>query len=379
MGKIATVASFLLGVLALVAPGEALDLPVTDGGWALEGPSVKVAKEDGRDAIAIETGVAYRRDVRLGDGTVEFDVKLTRRRSFVYVMFRMQDDREYEEMYLRPHKSNLPDAIQYAPVYQGQSAWQLYHGPGATAAVELPPAWVHVRLVLQGSRAALFVGNEREPALVVPRLAREPRAGYLAIRGFVPRGTPGEGPCAWYSDLRVFPGRTDFDFTSVAPPPPSGAGTVREWAVSAAFAPAVGGLPSPPDQAAVGPYRRVETEPSGLLEMHRYVKVPAGGRETTAAARVHVVAEKDGLYVLDLGWSDEATVFLDGRPLFRGEAAYSFDNPRRDGLIGYDQARLFLPLRAGDNELLVVVEDGFGGMGLMARFPDPSGLRLEAR
>ena len=43
------------------------------------------------------------------------DVKVTRRRSFVYVTFRMEDEQEYEELYLRPHKSGLPDAVQYAP------------------------------------------------------------------------------------------------------------------------------------------------------------------------------------------------------------------------------------------------------------------------
>ena len=47
--------------------------------------------------------------------------------------------------------------------------------------------------------------------------------------------------------------------------------------------------------------------------------------------------------------------------------------------IGYDQARLYLPLQAGDNELVVVVADGFGGMGLMARFPDATGLEIDAR
>ena len=217
--------------LALALEASAEDLPVMDGRWELVGRGVAVEKTDGRDTLAVETGLAYRRDVSLEDGTIEVDVKLTRRRSFVYVMVRMADDREYEEFYLRPHKSGLPDAIQYAPVHQGQSAWQLHHGPGATA----------------------------------------------------------------------------------------------------------------------------------------------------GAARLHVRAAREGLHALDLGFSDRATVFLNRRPLFRGEASYSFDNPRREGLIGYDQARLYLPFRMGDNELLVVVSDAFGGMGLMARFPDPTGLELDAR
>jgi hypothetical protein len=81
----------------------------------------------------------------------------------------------------------------------------------------------------------------------------------------------------------------------------------------------------------------------------------------------------------DLGFSDRVTVFLNGRPLFSGDASYSFDAPRRDGLIGYDQARLYLPLEKGDNELALAVADSFGGWGPMGRFPEPAGLEVEAR
>jgi hypothetical protein len=94
---------------------------------------------------------------------------------------------------------------------------------------------------------------------------------------------------------------------------------------------------------------------------------------------VNVRAETAGVRRLDLGFSDQATVFLNGRPLFHGDAHYSFDNPRQEGVIHYGQSTLFLPLSAGDNELAVLVADEFGGWGLMARFPDRSGLEVEAR
>ena len=177
---------------ARLASAQAQPLPLTDAGWELKGPSVKLERYEDRDVLAVENGFAYRREVRLQDGTVDFDVQVTRRRSFVYLMFRMVDDREYEDVYLRPHKSSLPDAIQYAPVYQGASAWQLYHGPGATAAVTFEPgAWTRVRLVLSGEKAAVFVGDLAKPALVIPRLARAAMPGYLALRAFAP---PGRAP-----------------------------------------------------------------------------------------------------------------------------------------------------------------------------------------
>ena len=66
-------------------------------------------------------------------------------------------------------------------------------------------------------------------------------------------------------------------------------------------------------------------------------------------------------------------------PLWHGDAHYSFDTPRQEGVIHLGQASLFLPLARGDNEILVVVSDVFGGWGLMGRFPDAAGLQLEAR
>jgi len=69
---------------------------------------------------------------------------------------------------------------------------------------------------------------------------------------------------------------------------------------------------------------------------------------------------------------------VNGKPIFTGDASYSFDRPRREGLIGYDQARLYLALAAGDNDLSVVVSDSFGGWGLMGRFVGAAGLTLGA-
>jgi hypothetical protein len=363
-----------------VAAGAQETLSFADGRWELPATGATVERVDGREALAIENGFAYRRDVRLQDGTIELDVQVTRRRSFVYLAFRMADDRAYEEFYLRPHKSGLPDAVQYAPVYQGHSAWQLYHGPGATAAVDFEPgAWTRVRLVAQGRRAALFIGDGAQPALVVPRLGHDPRAGYLALRAFVPPGTAGAGPAARFANVSVRAGAPAFDFPA-GPEPPAAAGVVRAWEVSRAFPPAKDpNVSSLPAADVLGEFRRLDALPTGLLELHRLLPLPEGSRAAASVARMRVKAASAGPRAFDLGFSDRVTVFLNGRPLFGGEASYSFDAPRREGVIGYDQARLWLPLAAGDNEVAVLVADAFGGWGLMARFPDAAGLEISPR
>lgn len=375
------VAASVLGAVVASPAGTVRKLPFSDGRWELQGERTAVESKDGRETLRVETGWAYRRDVRLEDGTIDFDVQLTRRRSFVYLAFRIVRDGENEEIYLRPHKSGLPDAVQYAPVWQRSSAWQLHHGPGATAApVFEPGAWTHVRVVLQGRRAALFVGELARPVLVVPQLAREPQPGYIALRGFLPAGTPGEGPIARFANVEIRPNEVAYDFSSLPlAPAAEEAGVVRAWAVSRAFPPARDPRVELPDASTLGSLERLETEPGGLLELHRLVKLLEGSRAAEAVARVHVRAARADLRAFDLGFSDRVTVFLNGRPLFSGDASYSFDAPRRDGLIGYDQARLYLPLEKGDNELAVVVADSFGGWGLMGRFPEPDGLEVEAR
>jgi hypothetical protein len=295
---------------------------------------------------------------------------------------------EREEFYLRPHKSDLPDAVQYAPVWQGRSAWQLHHGPGGTASVPFEAGvWTHVRVAVQGRRAALFIGDMTKPVLLVPHLAREPRAGSIALGGFVPAGTPGKGASARFANVTTRPNAVDFDFeTAIAAQTraeqPSAGGrptVVGAWAVSRSFVSKDSLVPAVPATDVTGQFQRLETDPGGLLELHRYVKVPDGGGNAAAVARVEVRAARAGLYAFDLGFSDVATVFLNGRALFRADASYSYDGPRREGLIGYDQARLYLPLDAGSNTLSIVVSDGFGGWGLMGRFVGADGITTEAK
>ncbi len=358
---------------------------VFDNGWTLQGDRTRIVRDGTRDVLQVETGFAHRRDIKLQDGSIDFDVRLTRRRSFVYVYFRVQSDGEREEFYLRPHKSALPDAIQYAPVWQGRSAWQLHHGPGGTATVPFDSdRWTRVRVVVQGSRAALFVDDMATPALLVPRLARETRPGSVSLGGFLPVDAPGEGPIATFANVKVRPGDVPFDFdaASAKPAAPSTAtestAVVREWAVSPAFVPKDGEDRVPPSSEAEG-WQVISAEPGGLVQLHRHVKVIADSRVAAAFARIHVNAPRAGTFAFDLGFSDIATVFVNGEPVFRGDASYSFDAPRREGLIGFDQARVYLPLKAGRNEVSILVSDSFGGWGLMGRFVGAPGLSVTAR
>ena len=350
---------------------QARALPFDDG-WELTPEGAAIEAWGGRPALRLRTGGALRQDVTLKDGTIEFDLAMADHRSFVYLNFRLVGDSAGEAIYFRPHKSSLPDAVQYTPVWRGESHWQLYHGEWGTAPVRFArDQWMHVRLVLQGRRAALFVGEGETPAMVVP-LAREPVAGPIGFQAFTPSGSaPGGEPVAAVANVVLRPGHVPYRF----PPdtsPVLPAGVIQTWQLSPPFPVDSTPLERLPASSAHdrSAWPVFPAEPHGVLVIGRHLQRPEARAGTVA--RLVLRAERAGPQRLDLGFSDCVTVFLSGRPIFAGDARYSFDRPRQEGLIGLSQAAVWLPLERGDNEVLLAVTDGFGGWGLMARL-DPAG------
>ena len=87
----------------------------------------------------INGGAAVLKDFEMRDGVLDVDVATTAKRGFFGFDVRIdKDGGNYEEIYLRPHRSGLPDAIQYTPVLNTGRNWQLYNGLGFTGAVDIP-------------------------------------------------------------------------------------------------------------------------------------------------------------------------------------------------------------------------------------------------
>ena len=105
------------------------EVPLDDG-WAWGAATPVPATHRGRSCVRIETMHAVPRGVELVDGILEADIAVPVERGFPGVMWRLQDAENFESFFVRPHQVGNPDAIQYTPVFNGLSSWQLYHGPG---------------------------------------------------------------------------------------------------------------------------------------------------------------------------------------------------------------------------------------------------------
>jgi DNA-binding beta-propeller fold protein YncE len=83
-------------------------------------------------------------------------------------------------------------------------------------------------------------------------------------------------------------------------------------------------------------------------------------------ARTTIAAERPERRKLLFGYSDEISVFLNGELLFRGDSSFRVRDSEFMGIVGLNDA-VVLNLNKGENELLFVVTESFGGWGFMAR------------
>lgn len=335
------------------------EVPLDPAGWQAADGRPEVAEHLGRTCLrfpdAFDTPTVA--DLELRDGVIEADILVPALRTFHGVIWHASGD-DFESFFVRPHQVGNPDAIQYTPVTNGISAWQLYHGPGFWSPITFPiGAWFTIRVELAGERADVYVDDPAIPTLAIreQKLGRRSGAVGLLLSGpglHVARfGFSGERPT-----LRG------------TPPPEEAAdpGTIRRWAVSDAFpAERIAGVSELPSAlVADRSWTTLEAEPSGLANLGR-VNGVSDDRDTVLA-RAILRAEHPGTRRLELGFSDRATVFLNGRALFSGDDSYRLRDYRFLGSIGWWYA-LHLPLEAGDNELVVAVSEAFGGWGVQAR------------
>jgi sugar lactone lactonase YvrE len=323
--------------------------------WDLKDAEVK--EYFGRQALA---GTAWLKDTVFENGVIEVDLATDRQRSYPAIIFRRQADGEYEHVYLRPHRAGLyPDAVQYAPVFNGVAGWQLYNGPGFTADVTLPEnQWVHVRIEVKGVQARVFVGDTARPVLVVNELKRGTGKGALGLQG------PRKGSVHFSNFSFSTNDSFQFDPTPAPDPVP---GIITEWSLSSARRVNVISAERFLDgqQPEKINWQSVTAEAGGLVDIARYCK-PVAGETSKIWARATVTSDRKEFRPFAFGYSDDVSIYLNGQIVFQGISGYQSRDPSFLGIIGWNDI-VYLPLEKGTNDLVLSVTETFGGWGFTVR------------
>jgi hypothetical protein len=367
----------LTGALGTTAWAQRQQIPPDSPRWVLEGQA-NPADYLGRKTLYVNGGGATLRDFELRDGVIDVDVATPATRGFFGIRFRISgDDANGEWIYLRPHKSGLPDSMQYTPVLNTGLNWQLYSGPGFISAIDIPKnEWFHMRLEVAAARAKFYVRDMEKPALVIEDLKSGVQKGRVA--------------------LAVLTGATYFSNFEISETPPSAwvrnhpampAGTLTKWSLSPSFDALARDLEralTPAERDAIR-WQDVEAEPPGIVAINRYRESPHP-RVTFASdfskrlepqpgmkvvyARTSILSDRDAVKKLYLGYSDDVSVFVNGKILYRGRSAQNFRDPGFLGIVNPENDVVYIPLKKGHNELMLAVSELGGGWGFICRMEE---------
>ena len=356
---------------------QRLSVPADSARWELQGQA-KAAEYQGCKCLLLDGGAAVLKDLEMRDGVVDVDVATSASRGFVGFDFRIAaDGTNYEEVYLRPHKSGLPDAMQYTPVLNTGRNWQIYNGPGFTGAVDIPKdVWFHLRLEVAGAQAKLYVKDMDKPALVMNDLKSGVQKGQVAL--YVLTGA------TYFSNFEV---RTTPDAPWERHWPPMPPDTLTKWSLSPSYDALERNLerPLPRSESDSIHWQDVEAEAPGFVVIYRYREAPhpmvtfqgdfskrlepQPGMKVVYA-RTSIDSDRDQVKKLYIGYSDDVSVFLNGKILFRGRSAQNFRDPGFLGIVNPENDAVYLPLKKGSNELMLAVSELGGGWGFICRLAE---------
>jgi hypothetical protein len=346
--------------------------------WALEGQA-KPAEFQGRKCLFLDGGAATVKDFELRDGVIDVDIATPATRGFFGIQFRISSDGANAEwVYLRQHKSGYPDAMQYTPVLNTGLNWQIYNGPGFTGAVDIPKdVWFHMRLEVAGAQARLFVKDMDKPALVMNDLKSGVQKGQVAL--YVLTGV------TYFSNFEIRTMTPDAHWERRLPPMPPG--TLTKWSLSPAYDALARNVerPLPSTESEAIHWQDVEAEPPGFVVIYRYREAPhlrvsfandfskrlePQPGTKLVYARTNIESDRDQVKRLYIGYSDEVSVFLNGKILFRGRSAQNFRDPGFLGIVNPENDAVYLPLKKGSNELMLAVSELGGGWGFICRLAE---------
>lgn len=384
--KLLQLSAFIILSSFLTAAYGQQPVPFSDKRWTIQSQGSILEAYKGKNCMYLQNGMAYLKDANFLDGIIEFDICLSYQTSFSGLVFRFIDPSNYEELYLRAQQSGYPDAYQYTPVFNNDPAWQLYHDQfdgvndgfiswkqrdkimGYNGVLSFAfDKWMHVKLLVKGSQAELYLDDMETPAAFIRELKMADRAGSVGVKSNI--GAARYANFSYLSTGDVVLKTKDDGYKPSTPP-----NTIMKWSVSNAFKE---DKMKDMNQLYVSwmnkmKWTTMDAEITGLINLSR-LAAPVDSANTVLV-KLTVISDKDQIKKLDIGYSDRVKAFCNGNALYSGSNTFRSRDFRYLGTIGYFDA-LYLPLKKGDNTICFAISETFGGWGLMGKWENLDGIR----
>jgi len=334
------------------------------------GPDARIEPYLGRNALILSSGRLWLEGTELSNGVIEFDVAIDEGFGFIGPMWRAERRDRFEEIYFRTHLSGKPDAVQYTPVENGLSAWQIFSDENSVAAIDLDyDGWNHLKVVVEGDAADLYF-NSDTPVLHIPDLKTDIGAGAVGLR------VGGRG-AARFSNIEVRPLRASEGVIGAPKETPAlPEGLISSWEVSSPFAEehVETALSLSNDHTDDLTWDTLDTETNGIANLAKL----SGKRSTadTVFVRFNIDSERAQMKELRFGYSDRVRIYVNGKRVYYGNAQWRLRDYRFLGTVGFFDS-VGLDLKRGDNEVIIAVSETFGGWAWAGAMADQSGAEIK--
>jgi hypothetical protein len=271
---------------------------------------------------------------------------------FIGLAFGTRDAKNYELVYISPTEDPAVKNIQYDPIMNGSSTWQIYNGPAYQAFAPFPVGqWTKFALEVQPHSVAVYVGDEAAtPQLVVSSLQHGRSNSRVGFWGNMP------GYIRNFSVDEIAPhpaAETTTDFRKLAAD-----SFVTHWQVSEPF------MPNEQEEYRGG-WKEAAVEENGCLNVNRLYS--AGNKGSAVLAKCTFALEEATDSVISFGFSDRLRMWVNDREVYQGLTKW--DPPHSDGRIRPDHEQIPIRWSAGENTILAEITnlEGMFGWGLAVK------------
>lgn len=380
--KIFTIA--LLFVLSVGHAQQKITIPFNPGAWEHDKEQVEFLTYKNRSAVRGkgESDVnILLKDTEFTTGTIEYDVEF-KGNGFPGIGFRSSDDRKNTELfYIRYFGTVNPLSrytLQYAAVMDGINLWDITDEYQSASEI-YDGQWNHVKLVISENQMKVYVNDMEKCALHVPILEGSRKKGKIYLTGDV-----------IYSNLTISPGAIE-ELPNIAGFNLKSNDTrfLRNWKISnPADLPferdVIKRIPNTPfitmDSTLMdnSSWKPIHAKYRGMVNITEKLGATEQGKRRVTWLKTTITSDTDQIRKLKLGFSDEIWVFINGRHLYTDKNYYTTPGVKQPrGRATVDNAEINLPLKKGENEIVVGVANYFFAWGLTAKLDATDNLMIE--
>ena len=370
---------FVFLTVALYGQGKEIRIPMTTKAWKHNTETAEFVTHRSVAAVRPKAGGDLNiqlKDHQFTDGTIEYDVEFTGR-GFPGIGFRSSNDQKHAELFYIRYFGTVDPlsryATQYATVIDGVNMWDMTDEYQAAATI-YDEGWNHVKLVIHGKQMRVYVNDMDKVALHIPSLEGTGKSGSIYLTGDV-----------IYANLVIKPDAVG-DLPEVEGYDPTYSDTryLKNWLVSTPVDLAFNrdimkpGVVIDSTLLNDSSWKPLVTERRGMVNLTREYGATENGKRRLVWLKTNIKSNVDQVRKLNLGFSDEIWVFLDGQPLYIDKNYYGspgMKEPR--GRCTIENSEIMVPLKKGDNELLLGVAHYFFGWGVTARLDSTDDLKFE--